>query len=190
MSRALRYECPACGARLQGGQPGAVLPCAECGSPVVVPQADATPPRPKPAAPTAPPPPAAPPFDAERARRKLWTTAGIVLAIVGVAHLGLYVLLTRDARKSMAEIEAKHDVAALERARAPAGESQPGSPDYKAWREAKQRWVDAESWRNDRRQVTLLKGGIIGSFVVQVAITGWILIRLLGNVRRRARSSS
>lgn len=183
------FDCPACGTRLRGGRPGAVLACAHCGAPVVVPAVAAPPSAP------APPPssaseavrPEPPPFDAAAARGKLLTTAALVLALVAVAHLGLYMLLTRDARASIAGIEARHDARALEAARAPAGEAQPGSEEYKAWREAKARYVDAETWRSDKRQVALLRGGIIVSFVVQVAITGWILLRLLGSVRRRAR---
>ena len=93
-------------------------------------------------------------------------------------------------KANMAEIESRHDVAALEKARQPSGSPKPGTPEYKAWREAKARYIDAESWRNDRRQVTLLRGGILGSFVIQVAITVWVLLRLLGNVRRRARASA
>lgn len=126
-------------------------------------------------------------FDPGRARRKLLTTAAVVLVLVGAAHVGLYLLLTRDARASMAEIESRHDVAALEGARPPEGEPAPGSPAYRPWREAKALWVDAQAWRTDKRQVTLLEGGVILSFVVQVAITAWVLLRLLGGVRHRAR---
>ena len=185
MSAPVRFPCPDCGAWQRGGRPGAVLACAGCGSPVVVParseQPPAPPPEPRPTAPERPP------FDAAHARRKLFTTASVVLALVAVAHLGLYMLLTRDARASMATLEARHEAAELERAREPSGEALPGSPEYKAWREAKARWLDAETWRSDRRQVALLRGGILVSFVVQVAITVWILLRLLGSVRRRAR---
>ncbi len=178
------FDCPACGARLRGGRPGAVVPCAECRNPIVVPEPTAeAPPAPRPAEERAP----APAFDADQARRKLLTTATIVLVLVGVAHFGLYKLLTREARTSMADIESRHAVSALENARPPEGDPKPGTPEYRTWREAKALWVDAEAWRNDRRQASLLEKGILGSFIVQVAITIWVLLRLLGTVKRRAR---
>ncbi len=182
MSSRTAFDCPECGARLRGGRPGAVLACAECRNPVVVPEPAAEPVR-KPAPAAAPPPSQAP--DPDQVRRKLWLTATGVIAVVALAHLGLFLLLTRDARASMQTIQARHAVSALEDARAPKGEPRPGTPEYKTWREAKALWVDAEAWRNDRRQVGLLRGGILGSFLVQVAITGWILVRLLGKLRRR-----
>lgn len=144
--------------------------------------------RPEPARAEAAPRP--PSFDPERARRKLFTTAGIVLAVVAVGHLALYLLLTRDARAGIAAVESRHAPAALEAARPPTGEPQAGSPGYRAWRQAKALWVDAETWRSDRRQATLLRHGILGSFLVQLCITAWILVRLLGGVRRRARTAS
>ncbi|MDF1701235.1 MAG: hypothetical protein P1V36_08765, partial [Planctomycetota bacterium] len=167
MSTSPGFECPECGARLRGGRPGSVLACGACKNPVVVPE-----PRPERSrAPTAAADRPAAPFDAGRARRKLYRTAGIVLALVGVAHLGMYLLLTRDARANMIAIESRHDVAALDGAKPPEGEAKPGSAAYRGWRASKALWVDAEAWRNDRRQVLLLKRGIAGSFLVQVAIT-------------------
>ena len=176
------FACPDCGTRLRGGRPGSVVACTGCANPVVVPA-----PEPVEASRRPAPPEPGRPFDAGRARRRLLTTAVTLLAVVGVAHLGLYLLLTRDARASVAAVEARHGRAALAAAEAPSGSPQPGAPDYRAWSEATALWVDAQAWEDDTRQVSLLRGGILGSFVLQVVITGWILLRLLGGIRRQAR---
>ncbi len=123
--------------------------------------------------------------DPDAVVRKLWTTALGVIAVVAVAHLGLYLLLTSDARSNLAQLEARHAASALRAAKPPEGSPAPGTDAYRPWRLSKELWVDAEAWRTDRRQVDLLRAGFTGSFLVQMAITFWILIRLLGSNRRR-----
>jgi len=110
-----------------------------------------------------------------------------VLVIVAAAHGGLYLLLTSEARSGLRRLEARHGRVALEKARRPAhGAPKPGTPAYAAWRRAVERYDDAGVWRTHRRHVDLLRTGFLASFLVQVAITGWILMRLLGKQARGA----
>ncbi len=179
--------CPECGTRQRAGSSGAVVPgsivaCTSCSNPIVVRE---------------PPPPPPPRRDPPRAAREapprdgastqLWGTAALVIVIVAAAHAGLYLLLTSDARSGMRTLEARHGVTDMRRAKQPDSEApKPGTPAYAPWRRAVELYDDAHAYSNHRRHVSLLHGGFLASFLVQVAITAWILMRLLGKQKRRA----
>ena len=179
--------CPECGTRQRGGSsrafvPGSIVACTSCSNPIVVREPPPAPPPPRepPRAPRQAPPPG-------RASTQLWSTAALVIVIVGAAHAGLYLLLTSDARSGMRALEARHSVSDMRRAKQPDSEApKPGTPAYTPWRRAVELYDDAHAYGNHRRHVSLLHGGFLASFLVQVAITGWILLRLLGKQKRRA----
>ena len=177
------FNCPECQAPLRGEKPGTILACRRCSNPVVVPEPS---PAPAPEAPSvdapvdAPERAAAEPPDAGR----LWKTAGIVVLILAVAHLGLFMLLTMDARAGMAEIEADYTRAELMAAKTPKAAPQPGTPAFGPWSRSVALWDKAEDYRVHARQVWLLRVALLASFLIQMGIIAWIMIGLLGRVRR------
>ncbi len=170
------FECPQCQAKLRGGKPGAVVACGGCSNPVVVPARRTEPP--------AKPPPDAPVPTTVAPVRGPWGTAALVIGIVGLAHLGLYLLLTMDARSQRRSIEARYDASELRRAKQPDESPAPGTPAFKPWRRAHDLWVASEDYRRHRSHIGLLKQGFLFSFLVQLGITGWILIRVLGKRKK------
>jgi DNA-directed RNA polymerase subunit RPC12/RpoP len=171
------FSCPECGARLRGTQPGAIVACRACSNPVVVPEAAPE----MPAEAPAPVPSAAPAWTT----RRLWSTAAGVVLILALAHVGLFLLLTMDARAGVAEIEGRHSRAALEAARPPGAAPEPGTAPYTAWSRALELHESAEAWRVHARQVTLLRTGLFLSFLILVGMTAWGVFSLL---RRRPRA--
>lgn len=174
----MAFTCPECGATQRGGQPGSVVACTGCRNPIVVP---------RPEAPSTPPPPVAHAAD-EGSPRRLWGTAALVLVIVAAGHAGLYLLLTREARSGIRALEQVHTAEGLQGAQRPDAPPQPGTPEYGPWREALERYDAAKEWRTHRRHVALLRGGFLASFLVQVGITLWILLKLLSKQGRRTAS--
>lgn len=173
------FTCPECGTRQRGGAPGAIVPCMSCRNPIVVPEP--LPPREEP-----PPPVSHALEEDDGGPGRLWATATLVLVIVAAAHAGLYLLLTADARGGLRTIEARHPLEALRTAQRPErGTPQPGTPAYTPWREGVELWNDAQAWNNHRRHVSLLRTGFLASFLVQVGITLWILMKVLGKQKKR-----
>lgn len=173
----MSFRCPECGARLRGGKPGAILACHACANPVVVPP----PPAPQPEA----PPPAAP-VPGSAAQRSPWTTAGLVLALVAMAHVALFLLLTIDARGARSDIEARYTASELAAAPQPDAAPSPGTAAYRDWRRAYDLWLAAGEYKRHGKHVTLLRTGFVFSFLVQVCITGWVLAKIVGRHGRPA----
>ena len=174
------FTCPECQARNRGARPGSVVACRSCASPVVVPEIEPE------VAPLPTPPPApmvAEAPDPRAVSRKLWRTATLVLLAVGLAHGALYLVLTMEARAGMNEIEALYSHQELSRARRPAEAPVPGTPAYADWRREHDLWLKSEAYGKHRSHAALLRTGLLASFLVQVAMTGWILVRLLGRTR-------
>ena len=178
------FTCPECQTRNRGERSGSVIACRGCANPIVVPEAPAEQPdvlpRSKPSAPVA---------DVEIAdggaiTRKLWRTATWVLLVVGLAHGALYLLLTMEARAGINAIETLYSRSQLSGARRPDAAPVPGSPAYAQWRQTHDLWLKSEAYAKHRTHAGLLRTGLLASFLVQVAITGWILMRLLVKVRR------
>lgn len=171
------FDCPECGERLQGKQPGAIVACRHCANPVVVPAAVSTPipdavDGPVPEAPTIPDP------------GRIWKTAGVVALVLAVAHVVLFLLLTMGARRGLAEIEAEYTRGELESATRPEATPEPGTPAYAPWSRSVTLWDKAEAWRVHRRHVGLLKTGIVVSFLILLGITAWALFGLLRRAQR------
>jgi hypothetical protein len=110
--------------------------------------------------------------------------------IVAAGHAGLYLLLTREARSGIRALERVHTAERLQSAQRPDAPPQPGTPEYRPWREALERHDAANSWSTHRKHVALLRGGFLASFLVQVGITLWILLKLLSKHRRRSAARS
>lgn len=178
------FTCPECQARNRGARPGSVVACRSCASPVVVPEAE-----PDVARVAAPPPaPHAAELPAPRTvSRKLWRTATLVLLVVGLAHGALYLLLTMEARAGIGEIEALYSRRELSGAPRPGEAPVPGTQAYAGWRREHDLWLKSEAWGKHRSHAALLRTGLLASFLVQVAMTGWILMRLLNRTRAARR---
>ena len=174
----MTFRCPECQARIRRTTPGSVVACPSCASPVVVPEAAA---EPRPAAAPAP----VPTTEAGWTTQRLWGTAAAVVAVLAVAHVALFLLLTMDARSGIREIEAAYRPDELEAAKRPGGAPEPGTPAYATWSRGVDLWEKAEAWRVHGRQVMLLRTGLVISFLILVGITGWGVNNLL---RRRPRT--
>lgn len=172
----MAFTCPECGATQRGGKPGAVVACPGCRNPIVVPEP--LPPKPPAEAPVAHAP-------LESSPQRLWGTATLVLVIVGAAHAGLYLLLTQEARSGIRALEQEHTAAGMRSAERPEAPPQPGTPEYGRWRKALERYDASKAWNTHRKHVSLLGGGFLASFLVQVGITVWILLKLLAKQKRR-----
>lgn len=171
------FDCPECGERLQGKQPGAIVACRHCANPVVVPAA--------PSAAVAPADEGPVPEAIEVPDpAKLWRTAILVVLILAGAHVVLYLLLTMGARAGLREIESEYTRAELEAAKLPDAAPEPGTPVYVTWSRSVALWDKAVEWRVHRRHVGLLRTGLLVSFLIQLAITLWVLFGLLRRAQR------
>ena len=102
----------------------------------------------------------------------------LVVGVIGIAHLGLFLLLTMSARTDIREIQERYDAADLEAALDPG--SRPRNADAAQGRDwlARQRLWEASTKIEKRRQyVGLLGYGLLGSFLVQAMVTGVLLYR-------------
>ena len=181
------FTCPECQARNRGACPGSVVACRRCASPVVVPEIE---PETTPVATPAPAPKVAEAPDPRAVSRRLWRTATLVLLAVGLAHGALYLLLTMEARAGMSEIEALYSRQELSAAHRPSEAPVPGTPAYASWRREHDLWLKSEAYGKHRSHAALLRTGLLASFLVQVAMTGWILMRLLGRSRAARKRES
>jgi len=113
---------------------------------------------------------------------RVWRTAGFVVLILALAHVGLYLLLTMDARAGMSEIGAVYPPSQIDAARRPGLTPEPGTPAFSEWSRSVALWDRAEAYRIHARQVMLLRTGLFVSFLVLLGVTAWAL---LGILRRR-----
>lgn len=188
------FKCPECGARVRGEATGSIVACGRCKNPVVVPEpraatrpsatrplAEGLSPTPSPQAQADQPPVEAPhqaeplPLDV----RRVWRTAAFVVFILASAHVGLYMLLTMDARAGIEDIRAVYSRSDLEDARRPGITPEPGTSAFTAWSRSVALWDKAEAYRVHARQVMLLRTGLFVSFLVLLGVTGWALFGIL-----------
>ena len=105
--------------------------------------------------------------------------------IVAAAHAGLFLLLTHEARGAVRTLESEHGAKALASAERPDAAPTPGTPAYGTWLRDVERHDAAAAWQRHRKHVALLRNGFLASFLVQVGITLWILLKVLGKQKRR-----
>lgn len=186
------FECPECGARVRGGEPGSIVACGRCSNPLVVPDASApSTSAPSSSAPSSSARPPARQSEVEAPERaqaaplevaRVWRTAGTVVLILALAHVGLFLLLTMDARAGMREIGAVYPRSEIDAARRPGVAPEPGTTAFSEWSRSVALWDKAAAYEVHARQVMLLRTGLLISFLVLLGVTGWAL---LGILRRR-----
>lgn len=102
-----------------------------------------------------------------------WGLIGLVVAALGIAHLGLGLVLTRGARGAIGEIESAWTPEQLEAARDPGPQPDPGSSGYGVWTRERRLWDEVTALGERQGQVRALSLGLWGSFLVQACIVGW-----------------
>jgi hypothetical protein len=98
--------------------------------------------------------------------------------------VGLYLLLTVDARSSLREIRAAYSEAELDAARDPGPAPPVGTPEYTSWARARTTWEKARDARHHAGHRDTLAYGIFASWLGQAAFVGYLLSR---TARRRLR---
>lgn len=113
-----------------------------------------------------------------------WARVALVLAVIGAAHLGLYLLLTASVRRDVADAEARYGPETLAGATRP-GPLPSGDGAVAAWHRHQAVWEAHETWTARRGLARTLGGALLASFLMQVGLTGWMLARVRKRARRR-----
>lgn len=96
--------------------------------------------------------------------------------MIGAAHLGLFLLLTASARKELGTLTERYGRARLDDAEDPGARPREGS-EGPEWLRKQAVWEAAATRTKRREYVSLLGYGLLGSFLVQAAVTGVLLYR-------------
>ena len=96
--------------------------------------------------------------------------------MIGAAHLGLFLLLTATARKDLGTLNERYGRARLDDAEDPGARPREGS-DGPEWLRKQAVWEAAATRTKNQEYVSLLGYGLLGSFLVQAAVTGVLLYR-------------
>ena len=103
----------------------------------------------------------------------------VAFVLLGAAYVGVYSVLTAEARRERDDLLALPDGATLwtaeEPPAAPTGQE---APAIKAWKRTQERWADRQKLEQRSKQVDALFTGLVGAFVLQSAVTLVILVRL------------
>lgn len=114
------------------------------------------------------------------------------MAVIGAAHLGLFLLLTAGARSELAALTQRYGRERLDAAEDPGARPREGS-EGPAYLRRQAVWEAAATRTKRLEYVSLLGYGLLGSFVVQAAVTGVLLYRSLhgrAHAGRRPSASS
>ena len=99
-----------------------------------------------------------------------------MVVVIGAAHLGLFLLLTASARNELVAISERYGRSALSAAEDPGPRPRAGS-EGPAWLRRQAVWEAARIRTKRQQYVSLLGYGLLGSFLVQAAVTGVLLYR-------------
>ena len=125
-----------------------------------------------------------------RAAPVLWGRALLVVVVIGAAHLGLFLLLTASARNDLSALDERYGRAALDAVDEPGPRPREGA-EGPAWLRKQAVWEAARTRTKRQQYVSLLGYGLLGSFLVQAAVTGILLYRSThGRARTRGRSAT
>ena len=113
-----------------------------------------------------------------------WLWALIVVGVIGLAHLGLFLLLTVSARKEVGRLEERWSAARLAAAEDP-GTRPHEAAEVPAWLKAQRVWEDGKRWAERSEFVSMLGWGLTLSFLFQMGILGVLLYRSTHAARRR-----
>lgn len=109
-----------------------------------------------------------------------WKRWGPALAVVGalaVAHLGLWLLLTRSARATVAEVEAAWGPGELDAARAPGEAPKTQGEAFMRWQREERLWADVERRQDRRSWVGALGWTMLASCLLQAGFVAWIALK-------------
>ncbi len=178
----MNTTCPECRAGFRA-KPGATVPCPGCGNPVVVPETSTADARPEKRASTpqvdAPEPTPAPQLP--------WMMVTVVLAVLAVAHYGLYLLITATARAEIEEHEARHGAGALHGAKDPGKAPVAGSEAFADWTHERELWTASIAYEDARKERRLVNTGLLLAYVLQVGFMGWALYSMSAKQKRASR---
>jgi hypothetical protein len=106
----------------------------------------------------------------------------MALLVLGIGHLLLYFLLTGDARSALQVLESRYKGSSLETT-VPAGPAaMPGTPAYSVWLRSYERWHAAKDYAMHGRHESLMRYGMLASFLIALGFLG-------SGLWRHARSS-
>lgn len=106
-----------------------------------------------------------------------WLLAGLVVAAIGLLHLGLALVLTRSARGDVAAIEARWPARDLEQAQRPGPAPATMGAEYVTWSRARDLYEDAQRLGERRNTVRWLQGATTLSFLLQALVVLWRALR-------------
>jgi hypothetical protein len=108
--------------------------------------------------------------------------AAVVVLAIGLAHLGLYLLLTASARREVERIEERYAVSDLASGRRPQSTEVPD-----AVRENRRAEFDEQrrAWEDHRSHVSTVGWALLASFLVQSGLIAFLRLRA-GSARRGA----
>ena len=194
MTRPASYPCSECGKTLRGGVPGRVLACAHCGSPVIVPSAQATRGSSTSQKSTSPNAPVERGGSASgqtsrrtTSRQKVssgipWIKVAVVGGVLIAAHVLIYHVTTDEARREIESTTHTHDASRLAAAKYPGSAPAPDAPTFPAWREDMELHEARQRLTSKRDFVALVRGSLLLSLALQLGVIGWMIHRV-----RRAR---
>jgi hypothetical protein len=111
--------------------------------------------------------------------------AVVAWVVLASAHLGLFLLLTTEARSEQSRLEARYGRDRLLDAQDPG--SQPTDAEgHRPWARARDLWEGAEAWRRHGLHRRAVRTGLVVSFLVWTGVIG-ILAARAGHRRRLPR---
>ena len=116
------------------------------------------------------------------AARIPWGLTGIVLGVLALAHVGLFLLLTVDARTELQKTRAAYSEAELASAKDPGPSPSAESPDYPGWTRARVLWESSRNERSNAGQRDVLGYVLAASWAAQAAFVAFLMLR---TARRR-----
>jgi Flp pilus assembly protein TadB len=111
----------------------------------------------------------------------------LVLAAMGLLHLGVGLVLTRSARAQTASIEQAWTAEELAGAQAPGYRPDTSGPEHAAWSRSQRLWDDAQRRDERRAQTRALTLGLGVSFALQAGFVLWLVWRVSSKRGVRAR---
>ena len=109
--------------------------------------------------------------------RSPWALGLLVVAAMGLLHLGVGLVLTRAARGDVASVEEAWTPAELAEAEAPGARPEGTGAEFAAWTRTQRLWEDAQRRTERRAQVRALTLALWASFGLQAGFVGWLALR-------------
>lgn len=127
---------------------------------------------------------AAAPASNDRAAEKML----LALLGLGIGHVLLYLCLTGDARTALNDLAGRYKPAELHSAAKPSAMPVPGTPAYSPWLHSFQRYSASRDYELHARHESLMRYGMIFSFLIAVGFLGNALHRISVGRKRAERA--